>query len=241
MDKVSQSYWDHSYSAYKYGIANDAVTKWLEKHLTEQKGTAFEPGCYPGRYLSFLGKLGWIVNGMDLTPRIEEDFKEWLTKNEIRFNKIEKGDVLAYMNTSGDQYDLVCSFGFIEHFENFLEIIAFHDKIVRPGGQLVITTPNFRGSIQKFLHRWLDTENLKRHYVPAMNPSLWNKKLKSIGYTVNWYGYFGHFDFWADQQKRNLFNKISLEVMNRLTPLFKWLPDSHLYSPYCGIVATRSN
>src|SRR5690349_4316163 len=115
MDKVSQSYWDSSYSAYQYGIANDDVTKWLAKHLSKQQGTAFEAGCYPGRYLAFLGQSGWIVNGMDLTPRIEEDFKEWIAKNEIRFNKIVKGDVLEYMRTSPDKYDLVCSFGFIEH------------------------------------------------------------------------------------------------------------------------------
>jgi SAM-dependent methyltransferase len=239
MDKVSQSYWDNSYSAYKYGIANDAVTKWLKKHLSEKKGTVFEAGCYPGRYLAFLGKSGWIVNGMDLTPRMEEDFKDWLAKNEIRFNKIEKGDVLEYMRTSDDGYDLVCSFGFIEHFENFLEIITLHDKILKQGGQLIITTPHFKGAIQKFLHSWLDKENLKRHHLPSMNPVLWKKQLESLGYTVKWYGYFGNFDFWADKQKRNWFNKVSLKAINKLTLLLKWLPDSGLYSPYCGIVATR--
>jgi len=87
---------------------------------------------------------------MDLTPRMEKDFKDWLATNEIRFNKIEKGDVLEYMRTSDDRYDLVCSFGFIEHFENFLEIIALHDKILKQGGQLIITTPHFKGAIQNF-------------------------------------------------------------------------------------------
>jgi SAM-dependent methyltransferase len=240
MDKVAQTYWDNSYSAYKYETANDAVTKWLKKYLAEKKGTAFEAGCYPGRYLSFLGKVGWIVSGMDLTPRMEEDFKDWLSKNDIRFNKIEKGDVLEYMKTTPDKYDLVCSFGFIEHFENFSNIIALHDKILKPGGQIIITTPHFRGALQKFLHVWLDRRNLKRHHVPSMNPALWKKQLESLGYTIKWYGYFGNFDFWADRQKRNFFNKVSLEIINKLTLLFKWLPNSGLYSPYCGIVAQKN-
>jgi SAM-dependent methyltransferase len=239
MDKVAQSYWDNSYSVYRYEIANDSVTKWLNKHLSPEKGSAFEPGCYPGRYLAYLGKLGWTVSGMDLTPRMDDDFKDWLSKNEIRFDKIKKEDVLEYMRTSNEKYDLVCSFGFIEHFENFSEIIALHDKILRPGGQLIITTPHFRGAIQKFLHTWLDKQNLERHYLPSMNPVLWQKQLESLGYTVKWHGYFGNFDFWADKQKRNLLNKVSLKAINILIPLFRWLPNSKLYSPYCGIVAFR--
>ncbi|MBL7740060.1 MAG: class I SAM-dependent methyltransferase [Chitinophagaceae bacterium] len=239
MDKVSQAYWDNSYSGYRYSIANDEVTKWLDKCIHDKKGTAFEAGCYPGRYLAYLGKKGWQVSGMDLTPRMESDFKEWLLKNDITFGKIEKGDVLEYMKAGNDKYDLVCSFGFIEHFENFTEIIALHDRILTPNGKLIITTPHFRGAVQRFLHSWLDKENLNRHYIPSMNPSLWKKQLESMGYTVIWSGYFGNFDFWADRQKRNLFNKISLKIIYKLTSLLRWLPDSRLYSPYCGIVAEK--
>ena len=143
------------------------------------------------------------------------------------------------MRKADDKYDLVCSFGFIEHFENFQEIISLHDKILSTKGKLIITTPNFRGGIQKFLHTWLDKENLRRHHIPSMNPRLWKKQLESMGYTVTWAGHFGHFDFWADKQKRNLFNKVSLKIINLLTPMLKWLPDSKFYSPYCGIVAIR--
>lgn len=239
MDKVSQSYWDNSYSAYKYEIANDTLTRWLDKHLDEKKGTAFEAGCYPGRYLAYLGKKGWIVSGMDLTPRMEMDFKDWMAKNEIRFGKIEKGDVLTYMKTTTDKYDLACSFGFIEHFQNFPEIIALHDNILCAGGKLVITTPHFKGPVQLFLHTWFDKENLSRHHVPSMDPVLWKNQLEAMGYKVVWSGYFGHFDFWADKQKRNFLNKLCLYIITRMVPLLRWLPDSRLYSPYCGIIAEK--
>lgn len=240
MDKVSQSYWDNSYSAYKYEIANDALTRWLDKHLGESKGTVFEAGCYPGRYLAYLGKKGWAVSGMDLTPRMDDDFKKWLSANDISFNKIEKADVLDYMKTSHDKYDLVCSFGFIEHFENFSDIIALHDKILAPKGKLIITTPRFNGPVQQPLHAFFDKENLQRHYLPSMQPDLWKKQLESMGYSVTWSGYFGNFDFWTDTQKNNFFKKILLKGINTITPLLKYLPDSKLYSPYCGIVAVRN-
>lgn len=239
MDKVSQSYWDEAYSGYQYGIANDEVTTWLNAHVNEHKGDIFEAGCYPGRYLAWFGKKGWTVSGMDLTPRMESDFKEWLKNNSISFSKIERGDVLKYMEDSIDRYDLVCSFGFIEHFENFEKVIALHTKILKPGGQLIITTPHFRGRIQKFLHSWLDSENLARHYVPSMNPELWKSTLEAQGLIVSWHGYFGNFDFWADRQKRSVFKRISLKGIQILTKLLRWLPNSQSYSPYCGIVAKK--
>jgi len=241
MDKVSQSYWDSSYSEYKYSIANDQVTTWLNNNLKLTPGSAFEAGCFPGRYLAWLGKHGWNVSGMDLTPRMESDFRTWLTSENIRFTRIARGDVLNYMRTSSDRYDLVCSFGFIEHFENFLEVIALHGSILKPGGTLAITTPHFKGGVQKFLHSSLDRENLARHYLPSMDPNLWRHQLESNGFTIQWCGYFGNFDFWADKQHRNFFQKLVLKGLNIITPFLKWLPDSSLYSPYCGIIATKKS
>ena len=240
MDKVSQSYWDESYQEYQYGIASDPVTTWLSKQMPAEKGTAFEAGCYPGRYLAWIGRKGWIINGMDLTPRMETDFREWLSNNDIKFNLIARGDVLEYMRTTNDRYDLVCSFGFVEHFENFDEVIRLHARIVKPSGTLIITVPHFRGAVQRFLHSWLDRQNLSRHHLPSMNPAKWEVSLKELGYTIDWKGYFGNFDFWADREKRNLFQKIVLKMVQVVTPLIRWLPNSRLYSPYCGIIARNS-
>lgn len=243
MDLVSQKYWDASYNEFGYHIANDEVTAWInrfDKYLLKDTGSVFELGCFPGRYLSHLGQKGWTVNGMDLTPRIEEEgFRNWLTAANIKTGLLAKGDVLAYAKTTPDRYEMVCSFGFIEHFENFQEIISLHDNIVQPGGLLMITTPNFRGTLQKILHTTLDKENLSRHYLPSMKPLLWKKQLEDAGYNILFAGYFGNYDFWCDDTQRNVLQRMGVKAARKIKPFMKQLPDNALYSPYCGIMAQK--
>jgi 2-polyprenyl-3-methyl-5-hydroxy-6-metoxy-1,4-benzoquinol methylase len=243
MDLVSQNYWDSSYNNFDYHIPSDEVTNWIDRFnkslLQTGNNNVFELGCFPGRYLSYIGKKGWTVNGMDLTPRMETDFATWLQSIQVQTGLLTAGDVLEYAKTTSDKYDMVCSFGFIEHFENFDEIIRLHDAIVKPGGYLMITTPNFRGGVQKFLHSTLDAENLARHYLPSMKPFLWKSQLESMGYEVQFAGYFGNFDFWNDAQERNALQKFSLKAIRKIKPLLKQLPDNAAYSPYCGIFAQK--
>ena len=202
MDLVDQQYWDASYSNFQYFVAEDAITRWLDQYAAwlPAGGQMFEFGCFPGRYMAHIGKKGLTVNGMDLVPNMNEGFSGWLQSLGIRPGRLERADVLAYAADTPDRYDLVCSFGFIEHFRNFEEIIALHDRILKPGGALFITTPNFRGGLQHFLRSNLDKENLARHYIPSMQPQQWKTQLEQSGYDVKYAGCFGKFDFWFDPQ-----------------------------------------
>jgi SAM-dependent methyltransferase len=238
MDLVDQSYWDTAYLKVTLFVVKDSVTKWMDKFITPARGESFEIGCYPARYSSYIGKKGWIISGMDLAPQTKE-LIPWLHSESIKTNKIVQGDVLEYLKTTSDKYDLVCSFGFIEHFENFLDIIELHTKVVKEGGLVLISTPHFKGPVQKFLHSWLDQQNLSRHYLPSMQPELWKTKLEALGFTVEWAGYFGGFTFWADKEKRSVFKKLVIKALEIISPLLTWLPNSASYSPYCGIVARK--
>jgi SAM-dependent methyltransferase len=240
MDLVEQSYWNESYKNFNFYVPDDAVTKFLDKYSPKEITDVFEIGCFPGRYLAHLGKRGWIVNGMDLTPDTETTLVAWMQSQNIKTGFIKKGDVLHYLASSNQKYPFVCSFGFIEHFENFREVIRLHSRIIANGGTVIITAPNFRGSIQRFLHKNLDNENLKRHYLPSMEPDIWKSVLEENGFKIKFAGYFGRFDFWYDRQKRNFIQKIFNEIIRRIiVPLFSRLPNSKSYSPYCGIVAIK--
>lgn len=242
MDFVSQDYWDHSYRDYQYGVANDELTSWIEAYepFIRPAGTLFEFGCYPGRYLSFLGKKGWVVSGMDLTPGIGQPaFANWLRAEGIKTDLLRQGDALAYAASTPDRYNLVCSFGFVEHFEDYLRVIDLHDRILAPGGWLLISTPNFRGGVQKLLHQSLNPESLKIHYLPSMQPGIWESGLRQKGYAVKYAGYFGGFDFWHNYEERNFLKSTALKVIHKVKPFLKHLPNRSLYSPYCGIVAQK--
>ncbi|MCF8323666.1 MAG: class I SAM-dependent methyltransferase [Leadbetterella sp.] len=241
---AAQNYWDNSYSGFKYYVENDSVTNWLStKILNLGIKSVFEFGCFPGRYLSYLGLKGFTVSGIDLTPRIDLDFKDWLNNLDISFDEIIRDDAIKYTDKSEKFFDLVCSFGFIEHFENFEEIILCHDRILKKDGYLCLTTPNFKGYLQYNLHKYFDSINLSRHFIPSMDPFIWADLLEKRGYSILYCGYFGGFSFWVDKEKRSFFKKLLLYMILGISkiPGMSRIKSGKNYSPFCGIIAKKNN
>ena len=140
-----------------------------------------------------------------------------------------------------EKFDVVASFGFIEHFNNFEEILKKHAALVKSSGYLVVEVPNFFGAFQHWLHVHFDKNNYARHYIPAMNVERLAKVIHEEGYEILYKGYFGALDFWTEHEERGFFEKSILTVAYRLRPILKkMLPvDQRIYSPFCGLVARR--
>jgi hypothetical protein len=112
--------------------------------------------------------------------------------------------------------------------------------MVKPGGMLVIETPNFRGWMQQFLHKALDNENFERHYIDAMQPQVWKSIIEDLGFEVMVCEYFGKFEFWSDSNNTGAHKRILAKLLNWIMPALSALPaGSQALSPYCGIVAKR--
>jgi cyclopropane fatty-acyl-phospholipid synthase-like methyltransferase len=138
-------------------------------------------------------------------------------------------------------YEVVCSFGLIEHFVEWPQLLARHARLVQNKGYLVVSTPNFRGWIQRMLHVALDLENYRRHNISAMSPRNWGRMVGESGFRIIDCGWFGRFDFWADHQPRNIFQKATLKIIHRSLPRLKGLPAKvAAYAPYCGLVAQKA-
>jgi|GEM_PF-323092 len=236
-----QSYWDKGYENYNFQpvLKDDMLIKWLKKYLSSGKGKYVEIGCFPGRYLTFFGKLGYQLNGIDLTPKVEKDLPDWLKESGYEVGKFVKADFLTYNFV--EKFDIVSSFGFIEHFHNWQDVLKKHAELVKEGGYIVVTAPNFYGLLQRLLHITLDKENYNRHNINSMRPDLWAEILKKEGFEIINQSYFGKFDFWVDIQKRNLLQKIILGcILSSIRTFRKLLPENKkLYSPYCGVIARK--
>ena len=160
----------------------------------------------------------------------------WLKKNDFKIGNFIKDDIF---NINQDKkYDIVFSSGFIEHFINFEEVINIHSKLVKIGGHIFITVPNFSGIIQKKLHTIFDIENLEKHYLPSMNPIKWVDILKKQNFKIIDSGYLGGFDFWVGNQKRSFFQKIIIKLIRIFLPI-RWLPNSKKYSPEIFLIAKK--
>ena len=148
-----------------------------------------------------------------------------------------------FSSTSHEKrFDLVYSLGFIEHFTDFEQIILRHAELVGPGGYLFVSAPNFRGFIQRWLHRFLDKENLDRHHLPAMDPERWAEILRGNGFDVLFAGHYGKLAFWVEPGDRrswakSLLARIVARVFWNLKKVHEG--DSRYYSAFCGVVAVR--
>jgi SAM-dependent methyltransferase len=215
----------------------DPIVQLIEKYVPDMQGTCFEVGCYPGRYLARFGMKGYTLNGIDNHSRLSE-LTGWLKRSGYKTGQLVAGD---FLNTELPKYDLVCSFGFIEHFADWTTVVKRQAKLVDNGGYLVLTTPNFKGIIQYLLHFAIDKENLETHNIEAMDPDMWSKILIDEGFIVKFNGYFGGFEFWTESLAgKSYFRRIGRKLLGSLSFLVgNFMPDSKHYSPYCGIIAQK--
>jgi L-malate glycosyltransferase len=242
MDYVNQEYWDKSYEHLdlEFSDENEPLVKLIKDVLITTntgKGNVIELGCYPGRYLKVFGDFGLCLNGIDTTPKVA-NLLEYFSSKNFCVDSFINGDVFKYEPRR--QFDVVCSFGFLEHFKNWQEVILLHLKFVKKGGLIFITVPNFRGFFQKHFHSFFDRENLNRHNLEAMQVDEWKAVLKknNIEYEILFEGPFGDIEFWADEEKRNQLKRFALNktlaFLNSLKRLK--LSPSKSYSPYLGLV-----
>jgi 2-polyprenyl-3-methyl-5-hydroxy-6-metoxy-1,4-benzoquinol methylase len=243
MNYADHDYWVNVAGSTEFDIAapNDQIRKFIERWILTGEGkTALEIGCVPGRYLACLGELGYELNGIDIVDEGVHQTKRWLLRKGYRIRDIE---CIPFEKFDPErQFDLVCSFGFIEHYEDFIGAILRHVNWVSPGGSIVITTPNFRGMLQNKLHQWLDTENLKRHNIKSMRPEIWSKYMIERGFEILFAGYFGYFTFWVEENDaRTSFQRsIVSGIKNTLPFTSRLLPkNSKVVSPFCGVIAKR--
>ena len=81
---------------------------------------------------------------------------KWLKANQYQIGEFKNQKIEDTLSKT--KYDLVYSCGFIEHFIDWEQIFIKHLSLVKDGGRIIITTPNFN-SMQGLLHRNLDKVN----------------------------------------------------------------------------------
>jgi 2-polyprenyl-3-methyl-5-hydroxy-6-metoxy-1,4-benzoquinol methylase len=111
-----------------------------------------EIGGGEGGYLALICRsLSAIPYAIDISMVGAAACRETLGRLHLDANNIIHGDVFdpALQAQWKDQFDFVCSFGFVEHFENLHQTLLAHINLVRPGGFCFVTIPNFKNPYNK--------------------------------------------------------------------------------------------
>lgn len=243
-NKATKAYWDKGYAYIEPRVApkSDLIRAWIERHVPSVSGsenkTCIEIGCYPGTYLSVFGELGYELYGIDFCEQLQL-LPKYLRERGYRVGDFWQEDFLKFIHPR--KFDVVASFGFVEHFTNWAEILEKHISLLNREGYLIVEVPNFTGFFQQWFHANFDKSNYARHHVPAMDLKKWTDILDSRGLEIIYKGYFGRFDFWTEYEQGDLLEKLFLKSL--ILPrdfLKRVLPkDKKAYSPFGGIVAKK--
>lgn len=151
----SQSLYDGAYFEQKYtrpinsGYINaDAAQKKmlgclrraisLCQSLNGKPGTILDVGCGTGRFLEIAQKGGWVTQGLELFPGIAQETAARLGI-KVSASSILETDLPSH------SFDVITMFDVIEHIEEPVRALDICERILKPGGVLILTTPNFNG------------------------------------------------------------------------------------------------
>lgn len=195
-----KAFWESRKGLIFYIKPNYVFGDILAKLIKEKNiKNAIELGGFPGYYATYLKKY----QGLDTTLfdyYIHQDLiNQLLEKNGLKPGDIHIIEADLFNYRPEKLYDLVLSFGLIEHFNDTKAIIETHLQFLKPGGVLFITLPNFK-SINGWVQRKFDRENYDKHNISSMDLELLANCCKQLGLKDVEAYYHGRFTVWLENK-----------------------------------------
>lgn len=160
-------------------VVLNALKKYSRRNINETRLLDF--GCGSGYFMGQLAEMGYWSFGLDNSAEAIQFGREQGIKNlaVAGSNRI---------NFPSDYFDCVLLLDVLEHLENESPIIEEVERVLSPGGIVVITVPAF-----KFL--WGVQDKVSHHYRRYRMPQLLDIVQRSGNFNVVFKSYFNTFLF----------------------------------------------
>ncbi len=171
--KTEQAHWDAAWSApvraripSRLNVDVRNITDLLRRHV-KPKSSYIEIGCAPGKYLAWVAdQCQARTSGLDYSETGIRNCHVLFQAMKLDIG-LHQGDF--FNNTlPKNSFDVVTSFGFIEHFDDPTDAVTKHIELLSPGGVALIAVPNY-GGVYGSLQARVDPENLGLHNTSIMN------------------------------------------------------------------------
>ncbi|GAB4136575.1 MAG: hypothetical protein Tsb009_03720 [Planctomycetaceae bacterium] len=141
-----------------------------------EPGRLLDFGCGAGMFLQEMREFGWSVEGLDFSEPVAKQVEQ------TTGIKIHVG-TLPHSELAEESFDAVTMWNSLEHVYNPRETVRHANRILRPGGVLVIGVPNFDSwGFRTFQQDWHGLE-LPRH-LTHFTPQTLTATLEAEGYRV---------------------------------------------------------
>ena len=131
-------------------------------------------GCGNGVISRYLGEKGFVVRGVDVSPKAIERAKELNTFPNVRFEVVSAEQLVA----DGKRYHAVVCSEVLEHLNEPGKLLKVLHQILHDDGVLVVTVPNGKGPRESLVTKPVQRMQKKNSWV-------WrtvNKVKQSLGY-----------------------------------------------------------
>ncbi|MEO8740961.1 MAG: class I SAM-dependent methyltransferase [Casimicrobiaceae bacterium] len=266
-ERVQKQYWDQSWEAEVQlpdtfdpkvaglrGLFRRPFHAFFAAHLpavAPPGASLIEIGCGRSQLLPYFARqFGLRVAGLDYSEVGCEKAKRILQRDGVD-GDVHCADLFDAAAVPATGYDVVFSFGLVEHFEDSVGVVRALARYARPGGSVLTLIPNMRGAVgalQKALSR-----GIFDIHVPLSAAAL-TQAHRDAGLNVGAGGYLlpAHFGVCNPgtgsdprgmaQQIRSAAYRAAIAMSTGLLWIDErvvHLPASELLSPYAFTLATR--
>ena len=192
--------------------------KSLVERLQERtdRVNVLEVGCANSFWLPHLGRQpGVIAYGLDYSSHGCFQARNQLERQQVPAN-VFCGDFFDLAKTEQSRFDLIISFGFIEHFSEPSAALDSMRRLLRPGGFVFATVPNISG-IYAPLVRMMDEDVYNGHVL--MDDTQIRAQATKAGFDQVESGYLGgavYFSVLNFQTAKTRMSRACMSVASRL-------------------------
>ncbi len=138
-------------------------------------GRLLDIGCGVGKFIEMMSDLGWKAEGLDTDPLVVENCR-------ARGLRAKEG-TLEKQGYPDNYFDAITLKHVIEHIYDPIRLIKECHRILKPGGKLVLLTPNLESlGHKKFRHLWLGLD-APRHLIVFTAKTL-SEAIQRAGFEV---------------------------------------------------------
>lgn len=265
MDKAGKKYWNDLWAGDDIpSVVNPSDTQlknWVNRRFHQMFQRLFrksetssmsllEIGCGKSAWLPYFAKeFGFNVCGLDYSP-----IGCQMASKVLQANGVEAEIVCANLFSPPENilgtFDVVVSFGVVEHFDDTASCLRAVSTFLKPGGVLITNIPNmvgWIGAIQKVvnrpvydIHQLIDPARLKEAHALA------GLEVLECGYFICTSFGVNNLAGISTRTPTGFLKKVLLGVLSRLSMLV-WrvedmtgdIPPNKSFSPYINCIARK--